>query len=184
VLWMIESERNQNVIAATVLILGIISTGIIFVNVDYYSGSYALAGYVQVELEDIRVTNLDPDNETLIPGLFLKLNLKTGEQADGDVTLNTLVAFIRLNRQLIQYAAFRMNIPIDLRVLYPGYDQNFTLSSSLTDDHDQELLLDAYNNVNWTWSITIRYWYSVFVPENDAFREIAFSYNGVTGVGL
>jgi hypothetical protein len=184
VLGMIESDRIQNLIIVTAIIFGVISAGMIVVNANYYSGSYALAHYTEVHLEDIRITNLDPSNESLIPGLYFTLNFQTHDDAAGDAALTYFTVWPYLNGEPILYATFNKHIPDENRDLYPGYDQNFTSSSSILEDLDQQILFDAYNNANWTWAIVIRYWYSVIAPDNLSFREISFAYSGATGIDL
>ncbi|NHJ13292.1 MAG: hypothetical protein EAX95_06420 [Candidatus Thorarchaeota archaeon] len=176
---MIESERNQNIIIAAAIIMGIISSGIIVVNAGYYSGSYALAHYVEVSLLDVRLDNYDPSNESLTPALYVTLNFKSTSEASGTAAITSFNVLIWLNRQFIQYPVFTRYIPIDRRELNPAYDHNYTASSSILEEHDLDILFDAYSNSNWTWGISVRYFYYVFEPTNDGHRDIGFSYIGV-----
>ncbi|MFX1368735.1 MAG: hypothetical protein ACFFAY_09070 [Promethearchaeota archaeon] len=181
---MIESERTQNLIIASAIIFGVISAGIIVVNSNYYSGSYALAHYTEVSLENIRLTNLDPSNESLIPGLYFTLNVQTRDDSAGDAALTYITVWPYLNGEAILYATFTRQIPLENQKLYPSYDQNYTVSSSILDESDQQILFDAYTSANWTWAVVVRYWYSVISPDNLSFREISFAYAGVSGIDL
>jgi hypothetical protein len=175
---MIKSDKTQSIIIATTLVLGIISAGLIVSNASYYSGSYAMVHHLDVSLYNIRVTNLDPSNESIIPGLYLRFNFRASDDIDGSAALNFAFAYVFLNYQAIQYAAFRSAFPVEHREIFPGYSYNLTLSRSILEDADKQLLYDAYTQSNWTWSVTLSYWFSVFSLDNEAFRTIGFSYSG------
>ncbi len=181
---MIESDRIQNLIIASAIILGVTSAGLIVVNANYYSGSYALAHYTEVSLEDIRVRNLDPSNESLIPGLYFTLNVHTRDDSAGDAALTYITVWPYLNGEAIVYATFIRHIPLENQKLYPSYDQNYTTSSSILDESDRQILFDAYTSANWTWAVVVRYWYSVISSDNLSFREISFAYSGASGLDL
>lgn len=176
---MIESERNQNIIIVAAIIMGIISSGIIVANASFYSGSYALAHYVEVDLLEIRLARFDPSNESLVPGLYFTLNFKSTVEATGDAFLTSFNVLVWLNRESIRYSVFSVVIPFDQRALQTGYDYNYTASSSILEKSDMDILSNAYSSDNWTWSVTVRYAYCVFHPENYGYRDISFSYIGV-----
>ena len=59
---MIASERTQNVIVVTVIMVAIVSSGLLVSNATYYGGSYSLAGTLNVTLLEVAVGNIDHTN--------------------------------------------------------------------------------------------------------------------------
>ena len=55
---MISSERAQNVIVTFVIIAAVVSSVLLVGNGQYYSGSYILAGRMEVALEELVVRDI------------------------------------------------------------------------------------------------------------------------------
>lgn len=175
---MIESEKVQNALIIVTILVSLLSASIMVGNANYYVGSYGLAHYVDVELAEIRVSNAD--NESLDPVIRFILNFQTRNDTSGDAAISSLRVVATLNRESIYGTSFRMDVPFIDGSLHANYNRNFTLLNSLQDPHDRDIIYDAYASGNWTWHVTVYYYYSVFMSDSDDRREIGFSYEGVT----
>jgi hypothetical protein len=175
---MIENTKVQNGLIILTLVVSLFSAAVIVGNTNYYTGSYGLAHYLDVNLVDIRVANAD--NESLDPSIRFVLNFQTRNDTFGDASLSAIRIVSLLNRESIYGSAFRMDIPYVNGILDANYNRSFTVGSTITNDHDKQLLYDAYASGNWTWSVSVYYFYNVFNSDSDDRREIGYAYDGVT----
>ena len=175
---MISNTKPQNVIVVVTLILGIVS-GIGLANsASYFSGSFVIVRYLDVDLTDVRVTNVDPTNETINPSLFLDFNFGAPNASNGEAVITFLTISVLLNREQFRYALFRKSIPIDQRTVYPGYDKTFTVASTFYELLDKQIVYNATLNNEWIFSISMTMFYRVSQSDNDLIRQLSFSYNG------
>ncbi|MFW9980143.1 MAG: hypothetical protein ACFFEJ_18820 [Candidatus Thorarchaeota archaeon] len=174
---MISDAKPQNLIIVITMIAGIIS-GIGLVNsASYYGGSYTMIRYLDINLVDVAVSNLDPDNITQNPGLSMVFNVYAPPGAPGDAEITYLTAEVYVNGDKINYATFRRDIPLALRSLYPEYNQTFAIGSTILQDLDKQVLIDAYNSEEWVISIQLTLFYNVFEAVGESVRIIAYSWN-------
>jgi hypothetical protein len=158
---MIASERTQNIIVVSVIIIALVSSGFLVSNAAYYGGSYSLAGRLNVSLLEVRVSRIDHTNESVNPGLRLTFNLATDSLTEGNVRITFLGAVVTLNNDSLSYTAFSYVPPIVDQYLYPEFNRNYSLSNSAT-SADRQAILDADTSGIWNWDIEFRYSFIVF----------------------
>jgi hypothetical protein len=158
---MIASERSQNIIVVTTIIVALISVGMIVSNSQYYGGTYALAGRLDVSLVGIRVSNIDYTNESINPVIRISFNFYTDSESEGNVRLRFIRADLTLNNDSLSLGAYAHTLPDAEQVLYPGYNKTFNLHSEITGS-DKTTVLDAYNSSTWNWDINCDYYFIVF----------------------
>ena len=176
---MISDQKPQNIIFIITMIIGLISATSLATNAAYYSGSYAIVRYLDIDMVDIRVNNFDPENTTINPGLTVDFKVEAPATQTGEARLTYLTMSIYLNGDKFSYTAFRRDIPAALRTLTPSYNETFYVGSTITVDQDKQLLYDAYENDEWVFSITLTVFYDIFDSPGDQVRIIAYSYNGL-----
>ncbi|MFX1272769.1 MAG: hypothetical protein ACFFAX_13870, partial [Promethearchaeota archaeon] len=159
---------------------GLISAALLAGNASYYSNSVAVAEFLEVDVADISVSNLDPTNYSVNPTISFVLNFKAPADIVGEAYLSHIRILAHLNEQAIIYATFLREFGFQQEPLYAGYDENHNIRSDVMDDKDKDVLYSAYNSVNWTWSLTVRYNYLVMRSTNQYRRTIGFFYEGVT----
>ena len=179
---MISSERTQNVIVAFVIIATLVSTVFLVSNAQYYSGSYILAGKMDVTLEEVTVGDIDQGNESIYPYLAFTFNFRTNSPVEGDVRLTYMEALVTLNDDTLALTLLYRYLNNDaVRVLHPGYDRNISLSTLVNSNTDRATILDADSTDTWNWNIRLRY---SFISFNDArsqvFRTLYFNWTGST----
>ncbi len=177
---MLERRRIQDLIIISVIVTGLFSAALLAGNAKYYSDSIALVEFLEVEIVDIRASNIDPTNYSVNPGLSIVLNFKAPVDVNGEAHLTLIRILATLNQQSIIYASLTREFRFDEEALYAGYDKNHIIASDITVDKDKDILLGAYNSGNWNWSLTVRYTYSVLSSSSQFRRTIIFSYEGVT----
>ena len=158
---MIASERSQNIIVVSVIMITIVSSMFLAGNAAYYGGSYSLAGKLTVSLLEIEVSNIDQTNETINPGIRLTFNIATTSLSEGNVKLTFMGATVWLNDDLLSLTSFARIPPVDEQNLYPEFDTNYTMSNTATFE-DRQAILDAETSGLWFWDITFRYSFIVF----------------------
>lgn len=158
---MIASERTQNIIVVSVIMIAVVSSGFLVSNAAYYSGSYSLAGRLDVTLLEVRVSNIDHTNESINPGLRLTFNLATDALTEGNVRITFMGAEITLNNDSLSYTTFSYTPPVVDQYLYPEFNRNYTMHNSAT-YNDRQAILDADTEDNWNWDIEFRYSFIVF----------------------
>ncbi len=158
---MIASERTQNIIVVSVIIIALVSSGFLVSNAAYYGGSYSLAGRLNVSLLEVRVSKIDHTNESINPGLRLTFNLATDSLSEGNVRITFMGAEVTLNNDSLSYTAFLYVPPIVDQYLYPEFNRNYSLSNSAT-AADRQAILDADTSGTWNWDIEFRYSFIVF----------------------
>jgi hypothetical protein len=163
---MISSERPQNFIVAVMIITAVISSGFIIGNAQYYGGSFALAGMLAVNLTDIHVSNVDPTNASITPGISLTFNFAVNAQAEGNVRITFVGATLWLNNYLLSLTPFAYTPALADQYLYSNFDRNIILSQTVSPVYDRQTIIDAYQSSTWAWNITLRYSYIVFDEPN------------------
>ncbi|MFW9965797.1 MAG: hypothetical protein ACFFEA_01455 [Candidatus Thorarchaeota archaeon] len=177
---MLESRRIQDLIIITLIATGLFSTALLAGNAKYYSDSIALVEFLEVDIVDIRASNIDPTNYSVNPSLSFILNFKSPVDVDGEAYLAFIRVLATLNQESIIYPSLLREFRFEEEDLYAGYDKNHTIGSDITVDKDKDILFGAYNSGNWNWSLTVRYTYSVLSSPSQFRRTIMFSYEGVT----
>ncbi len=174
---MISGTKPQNLIIVITMIAGIIS-GIGLANsATYYGGSYAMIRYLDIELVNVSVSNFDPANITQNPALFMVFNVYAAPGAPGDAEITYFTAELYVNGDKINYATFRRDVPLTLRPLYPEYNETFSIGSTILEELDKQVLVDAYNSEEWVISIQLTLFYHVFESVGESVRIIAYSWN-------
>lgn len=182
---MIASERSQNIIVAFTIIVAIVSSVFLVSNAQYFGGSYALAGNMEVTVAKTVVSNLDPGNESVYPRIAFTFNLKTSAGTEGNVRLMFIGAQVHLNDDLLTYTPFSLTLPSNLQPLYPHYDRNFTLARSTDTSWDRDTVNLAYNTSTWNWAIVFRYYFITFdVQETITWNYLFFNWTGQTNTVL
>ena len=179
---MISSERAQNVIVSFVIIAAVVSSVLLVSNGQYYSGSYLLAGRMEVNLEELVVGDIDPVNASLYPIISLTFNFRTNSPIEGDVRLTYFDAVLWLNDDHLSLTVFNRYLNDDAnRVLHPGYDRNFTMTTRMNSNTDRTTVLDADDADTWNWFIRFRYSFITFNEANSKVTRVLY-YNW-TGPG-
>lgn len=158
---MIASERSQNIIVVTTIIVALISVGMIASNSQYYGGTYALAGRLNVSLVGIQVSHIDYINESIDPVIRISFNFYTDSESEGNVRLRFVRADLTLNDDPLSLGAYAYTLHDNEQVLYPGYNKTITLTSTITGS-DKTAVLDANNSSTWNWNINCDYYFIVF----------------------
>ena len=159
---MISSERTQNIIVASMIIVTLVSSILLVSNASYYTGSYSLAGRMEVSLVDITAANIDPGNESVYPRLSFTFNLQTVSQMSGNVRITFMGAAVALNDDVLSYMPFAWVVPLDNQSVTPGYNMNVTLSRTSSTDDDRNTIVDAFQTDYWNWTVTFRYSFITF----------------------
>ena len=172
---MIASERTQNIIVVSVIIIAVVSSGFLVSNAAYYGGSYSLAGRLDVSLLEVRVSRIDHTNESVYPGLRLTFNLATDALTEGNVRITFMGAEVTLNNDSLSYTAFSRVPQVADQYLYPEFNRNYTLHNSATTSVDRQTILDADTSGIWNWDIEFRYSFIIFdEPGTITFRWFYF----------
>jgi len=158
---MIASDRSQNIIVVTTIIIALISVGMLMNNAQYYGGTYALAGRIEVSLVEIRVNNIASSNETVNPYIRISFNFQTTSESEGNVKLRFIRADLTLNDDPLSLGAYAITLDDADQVLYPGYNRTYSMSSVITGS-DKITLQEAYNTSTWNWEINCDYYFIVF----------------------
>lgn len=175
---MIADTKTQNIILVATLILGIVSGMGIASSSSYFNASYGLVSNLEVDLLEVGIIDLDPTNESVDPRITLVFNINAPTGSAGDASLIFLRAWVTLNEAEFVYTQtqWRKNIPFANQSLYPGYDMNFTMSETIYTLSDKQILYDADDSDEWTFSIRLAIVYTVFGAESN--RYITFTYQG------
>lgn len=176
---MISSERTQNIIIVVTILLGVISAVSLAGNALHYSGSYALVAYLDVDLEEVQVRNLDPSNDSSIPRLSFIFNAQTIAETEGEAYLRFLGLAVMLNGHTMTSVLFRYLLPADERALYPGFNNNYTLSQAVEGSDDKQAIFDAATSGVWQFNLTLRYTYTVLQSDTVSARYIFIYHEGV-----
>ncbi len=177
---MIAATRTQNIIIVSMIIIGLVAGVSLYRSASYYTGSYAMVKYLDVSLESVIVSNLDPTNQSVDPRLSMVFRFTTPQTLDGEAYLTFLTAKVWLNNESITYSAFRLNIPSEHQPLTPNYNATFTLTSVITDMNDKVVFFNASSDNKWTFSIRLTVAYHAFKSNIDSFRILMFAHEGVT----
>lgn len=181
---MISSDRSQNVIVSFVIIAALVSSVFLVSNAQYYSGSYILAGRMEVIIVNTVVSNVDPTNESIFPGLSFTFNFRTDSPTEGNVKLTYIGASVTLNGDQLSFTvlnAYLNNHPN--QVLHPEYNANFTLGNSVNSIADRAAILLADSIDTWSWFIRLDYDFITFDKfDSVARRTLFFNWTGSTTV--
>jgi len=178
---MIASERSQNVIVAVTLIAALVSSVFLVGNAQYFGGSYALAGGLDVTIVETVASNIDPTNESIYPRLTFIINFQSHADIEGNVRIMFLGMEVTLNDDLLSYTAFAVSPPEHLQSVWPNYDQNFTLSKTTNTIWDRDAINDAYDSDTWHWELVFRYRFITFdEPGTITWRYIPYDFTGET----
>ncbi|KXH77172.1 MAG: hypothetical protein AM326_05525 [Candidatus Thorarchaeota archaeon SMTZ-45] len=179
---MISSERSQNIIVAFLIISAMVSSVFLVGNVQYYSGSYVLAGRMNVNLVEVLAGNVDQENESIYPFLSFTFNFQTDSPIEGNVRLTVIYGTVWLNDDLLSYTVFNRYLNNDAdQLLHPGYDSNFTLASEINSETDRNTVLQADMVDTWNWYIRLRYTFITFdEAQSQTSRTLYFNATGVT----
>ena len=179
---MISSERSQNVIVSFVILTALVSSVLLVSNAQFYSGSYVLAGRMEVSIVGSVVSNIDPTNESIYPSISFTFNFRTDSPIEGNVRLKYIDAALLLNEDPLSYtplSRYLTNNPDQL--LHPGYDANFTLSQTTNSEADRASILEAASTDTWNWYIRLRYNFITFDEErSEIWRVLYFNWTGST----
>ncbi|MFW9795966.1 MAG: hypothetical protein ACFFE2_02920 [Candidatus Thorarchaeota archaeon] len=182
---MIASERTQNVIISVTIIAALLSSVFLVSNAVYFGGSYALAGGLEVTIQETTVSNVDPTNETVYPHLSFTFNFFSDTDIEGNVRIMFMGAQITLNDDLLSYTSFAYTLPESLQPLFPNYNRNFTLAKTTGATWDRDTVNLAYNSDTWHWQIVFRFRFITFdEPNTITWRYINFDYTGNTTIRL
>ena len=173
---MITSERSQNIIVVSVIMITIVSSMFLAGNATHYGNSYSLAANLNVTLLEIEVRNIDHTNESIKPGIRLTFNLVSSSLGEGDVRVIFMGATVWLNDDLLSYMSFAYIPPLEEQYIFPEFDSNWTLSNSAIEDVDRQAILDADASSIWYWEIECRYAFIVF-DEIGTRTSIRISFN-------
>ena len=172
---MIESDRVQNAIVVSVIIVAVVSSTFLVSNTSFYGGSYSLAARMTVSLLDVQVSNIDHTNESINPSVRLTFNLATSSQSEGNVRLTFMGAAVWLNDDKLSYLILSYIPPIEEQYLYPEFNENYVMQSAAAGD-DIQAILDADTSDIWSWTIEFRYSFIIFdEPGTITFRFIDFN---------
>ena len=158
---MIASERTQNLIIVTVIMVAIVSSGLLVSNATYYGGSYSLAGTLNVTLLEVKVTNINHTSETAFPGIAVTFNLATTSLSEGNVRIIFMGATVWLNEDILSYMSFSHIPAVADQYLYPEFNNNYTMHNT-ANTIDRQTILDADTSGEWNWEIEYRYAFIVF----------------------
>ncbi len=179
---MISSDRTQNAIVVFTIIGALVSSVFLVSNAQYYTGSYALAGRLEVDLVKTTVSNIDPSNSSIFPSIRFVFNLHTDAATEGNVRLGFLGANVFLNDDQLSYTPFSYVVPYDHQQLYPLYNENFTLGQTAVSS-DRDTVLLANSTGQWHWEMTFRYYFTTFdVDGSITWRYLFFNWTGSTTV--
>ncbi len=159
---MITSERTQDTIVAIMMILAVLSSFSLVNSATYYGGSEYLLYGMEVTLEEIRITHLDPTNVSIDPIMSLSFRFKAPSPPQGGIRLWDMYATVVLNNDSLSYASFGLYVPAEYRQVYPGYEHVFVLTSLIDDLPDKYTLYHAYGNNTWSFVIGFRWFYRMF----------------------
>lgn len=171
---MIASERTQNIIVVSVIIIAVVSSGFLVGNAAYYGGSYSLAGRLDVSLLEVQVSGIDHTNESINPSLRLTFNLATDSLTEGNVRITFMRAAVTINNDSLSYTPFTYTPPVVDQYLYPEFNRNYSLHNSAT-SLDRQAILDADSGGSWNWDIEFSYSFIVFDERGTiTFRRFYF----------
>jgi hypothetical protein len=168
---LISSERSQNVIVSFFIIVAVVSSVFLVGNAQYYGGSYVLAASMEVSIVDSTVSNIDPTNESVYPVLSFTFNFRTDSPTEGNVRLVSISATPWLNDDHLSFTVLSRTITNDPNQLFhPGYDSNFTLTTTLNSNADRTSIIQADTTDTWNWYVRLTY---SFITFDDARSRIS-----------
>lgn len=181
---MISSERTQNVIVSFVIIVTLVSSIFLVSNAQYYTGSYVLAGKMEVTIEEIIVDDIDPGNESVYPALSFIINFRTDSPIEGNVRLMYIDTTVWLNDDILSLTVLQKYITnVADQELHPGYNSTFTLGNTINSNTDRTTILQADSVDTWHWYIKLMYGFITFDQEHSLiYRTLYFNWTGPTTI--
>lgn len=161
---MISSERTQNIIVATTIIVAIICSTFLVSNATYYAGTYTLFGNLEVTFENLTISNIDPlDNESY-PDLQFHFKVATNSQFPGNVRITFFGFTPSLNYDQLSYTPFSIILPESEQYLTPNYSHELLFNKTASDEYgiDRQAIWDAYESDTWFWQVEFRFSYIFF----------------------
>ena len=176
---MIDSERTQNIIVVLTIMISLISLVGLASSSAYYSGSYQIIRDLEIDLVDVQVTNVDPANETVNPIVRAVFSVIAPQAASGKATITFLRCEIHVNGESFDYATFRRAIRFDEGVVTSGYNETFSVGSTIAQMADKQILYNASLEDSWTFSITLFVFYHMFEARGEDVRVLIFTHQGI-----
>jgi hypothetical protein len=176
---MIENERTQNILVVITIIVSLVSVVGLMSSSSYYGGSYMIIQNLEIDLDDVYVSNVVPTNTSINPSVSVAFSVEAPEAAAGKATITYMRAQIFLNGESFQYAEFRRAIGYEDGVVTSGYNKTFSVGSTITQMQDKEILYNASLEDNWTFSITLTMWYHMFEARGEDIRVLVFAHQGI-----
>ncbi|MHA1960846.1 MAG: hypothetical protein ACW99U_11470 [Candidatus Thorarchaeota archaeon] len=173
---MISKDRPQNFIVVLTIIAAVFSGFSLVSTATHYSGSYIIISHLEVDLVDVTVRNVDPTNTTINPSVSAAFNFKAPNVDAGSASLTFLTAQILLNGESFTYAYFRLSIPSEHRTVFPGYDRNFSVGSTISIMEDKQILYNASAIDTWTFTVVLTMFYHLFESRAESVRILAFAW--------
>ena len=177
---MISSPKVQHSIIGFMIVLGVISAFSIASSTSYYTGSIYMIRYLDVNLEELRISGMDINNKTKPFSITMIFNIKIPDVPNGNVRLGTLSAVLSLNNDLLSYASFSKLLNVEDGTLYPNFNKNYSLRGFLDDQIDRFAIYNASADNNWNFAIEFRYFYWTFGSRNDVPVVFVFNTSDVT----
>ncbi len=159
---MISDPKTQDRVVALMILVGVISAVSLVNTASYYSGSYYLLKDMQVELLEIRLSNLDIDNHTVDPVMRLTFRFQAPYTFQGNIQITGMSATVFLNRDKLSYTAFGLSVPEEYRLVSSGYTHEFTLSSTVHDINDKFTVYNASVSSSWVFAVRLQWSYRMF----------------------
>lgn len=182
---MISDPRTQDLIVVTTLIAALISSVVLVQGVSLYTGTMAMVSGLDVDLEGVTVSDLDPDNfdpanTSHVPRVLLEFRITVPLGASGTAFITSLTASLFLNEQKFVYVqSLFTNVPASLRKLYGGYNQTLVMTAVIYETYDKLILQDALQSGLWRFNVSLTLFYRVFDSRADSVRFYLFGYEGL-----
>ncbi len=176
---MISDTKPQNILIIATIVVGLISGLGLASSAAWYSGSYSIVRYLDIELTEVRVGNFGFDNMSL----SAQFNVQAPAVSTGEAQITFFGMSVYLNGESFRYTTFQKSVPTELRTVYPAYNETFRIGSTILSEIDRQIILDASESGEWVFSMTLTVFYDIFDSPGDQVRQIAYSYNG-TPIGV
>jgi hypothetical protein len=176
---LFASNRAQSVIITVCILVGVINAVLLINTTYYYSGSILLSDNLEVDLKEIKVTNLDPTNTTINPKLTLTFNVIVPTRWTGEFNIRELVTSVYLNNHHIRYGFFHLVISPENQALYSGDNRNYTIATTLSTDSDKQVFYNASITDTWFFEVNLNLDIRLFGSGYPRVESETFTYEGV-----
>ncbi|MDF1540819.1 MAG: hypothetical protein P1Q69_18120 [Candidatus Thorarchaeota archaeon] len=171
---MISDTKPQNILIVATIVIGLISGFGLASSAAWYSGSYSIVRYLEVDMTEIRVGNFGLENMSLT--VTFKVEAPSIQTGEAQITFFRMVVY--LNGESFSYTTFQRSVPLELRTVTPAYNHTFGVGSTILSEIDRQIILDASAAEEWVFSVGLTVFYDIFESPGDQVRQIAYSYNG------